>query len=72
MSEHEWNTSDIRVLSPVYTTLNFWYGTDKIGTRTTFWVLGLPNPELAFITICGPKRMLLLVGSLLWDNPKRK
>jgi hypothetical protein len=29
-------------LSPVYTTLNFWYGTDKIGTRTTFLVLGLP------------------------------
>ena len=28
--------------SPVYTTLNFWYGTDKIGTRTTFLVLGLP------------------------------
>jgi hypothetical protein len=23
-------------LSPVYTTLNFWYGTDKIGTSTTF------------------------------------
>jgi hypothetical protein len=21
------------VLSPVYTALNFWYGTDKIGTR---------------------------------------
>jgi hypothetical protein len=30
-------------LSPVYTTLNFWYGTDKIGTRTTFLVLGLPK-----------------------------
>jgi hypothetical protein len=30
------------ILSPVYTTLNFWYGTDKIGTRTTFLVLGLP------------------------------
>ena len=29
-------------ISPVYTTLNFWYGTDKIGTRTTFLVLGLP------------------------------
>ena len=29
-------------LSPVYTTPNFWYGTDKIGTRTTFLVLGLP------------------------------
>ena len=29
-------------LSPVYTTLNFWYGTDKSGTRTTFLVLGLP------------------------------
>ena len=29
-------------LSPVYTTLNFWYGTDKIDTRTTFLVLGLP------------------------------
>jgi hypothetical protein len=27
-------------LSLVYTTLNFWYGTDKIGTRTTFLVLG--------------------------------
>jgi hypothetical protein len=25
-------------LNPVYTTLNFWYGTDKIGTRTTFLV----------------------------------
>ena len=23
-------------ISPVYTTLNFWYGADKIGTRTTF------------------------------------
>jgi hypothetical protein len=23
---------------PVYTTVNFWYGTDKIGTRTTFLV----------------------------------
>jgi hypothetical protein len=22
--------------------LNFWYGMDKIGTRTTFLVLGLP------------------------------
>jgi hypothetical protein len=22
------------LISPVYTTLNFWYGTDKIGTRT--------------------------------------
>jgi hypothetical protein len=30
-------------LSPVYTTLNFWYGMDKIGTRTTFLVLGLPK-----------------------------
>jgi hypothetical protein len=30
-----------RFLSPVYTTLNFWYDTDKIGTRTTFLVLGL-------------------------------
>jgi hypothetical protein len=29
-------------LSPVYTTLNFWYGTDNIGTRTSFLVLGLP------------------------------
>jgi hypothetical protein len=29
------------LISPVYTTLNFWYGTDKIGTRTTFLVLGL-------------------------------
>jgi hypothetical protein len=29
-------------LSPVYTMLNFWYGTVKIGTRTTFLVLGLP------------------------------
>jgi hypothetical protein len=28
--------------SPVYTTLNFWYGTGKIGARTTFLVLGLP------------------------------
>ena len=28
--------------SPVYTTLNFWYGTDKIGTRTTFLALGIP------------------------------
>jgi hypothetical protein len=27
------------ILSPVYTTLNFWYGTDKIGTPTTFLVL---------------------------------
>jgi hypothetical protein len=27
------------VLSPVYTTLNFWYGTDKIGTRTLVWFL---------------------------------
>jgi hypothetical protein len=25
-----------------YTALNFWYGTDKIGTRTAFLVLGLP------------------------------
>jgi hypothetical protein len=32
----------LSALSPVYTTLNFWYGTDKIGTRTTFLVLGLP------------------------------
>ena len=23
-------------LKPFYTTLNFWYRTDKIGTRTTF------------------------------------
>jgi hypothetical protein len=30
------------IYSPVYTTLNFWYDTDKIGTRTTFLVLGLP------------------------------
>jgi hypothetical protein len=22
---------------PIYTTLNFWYGTDKIGTRTIFF-----------------------------------
>ena len=29
-------------LSPVYTTLNFWYSTDKICTRTTFLALGLP------------------------------
>jgi hypothetical protein len=35
-------TSPMTYLSPVYTTLNFWYGTDKIGTRTTFLVLGLP------------------------------
>jgi hypothetical protein len=35
---------DIEIIdiSPVYTTLNFWYSTDKIGTRTTFLVLGLP------------------------------
>ena len=32
---------NVAYLSPVYTTLNFWYGTDKIGTRTTFLVLGL-------------------------------
>jgi hypothetical protein len=32
----------LRDLSHVYTTLNFWYGTDKIGIRTTFLVLGLP------------------------------
>jgi hypothetical protein len=33
-------------ISPVYTTLNFWYGTDKIGTRTTFgsWTTYLGNP----------------------------
>jgi hypothetical protein len=29
-------------LSPVHTTLNFWYGTDKIGIRINFLVLGLP------------------------------
>jgi hypothetical protein len=34
--------SCMRHLIPVYTTLNFWYGTDKIGTRTTILVLGLP------------------------------
>ena len=26
------------VLSPVYTALNFWYGTDKIGTRTATYI----------------------------------
>jgi hypothetical protein len=41
----EWfsNAIEIGKLSPVYTTLNFWYGTDKIVTRTTFLVLGLPS-----------------------------
>jgi hypothetical protein len=36
-------TYSLLKLSPVYTTLNFWYGTDKIGTRTTFLALGLPK-----------------------------
>jgi hypothetical protein len=38
----DWGNLQNHHLSPVYTTLNFWYGTDKIGTRTTFLVLGLP------------------------------
>jgi hypothetical protein len=33
------------LLSPVYTTLNFWYDTDKFGTRTTFLVLGLSKNQ---------------------------
>ena len=37
----EWSNR-MENLSPVYTTLNFLYGTDKIGTRTTFLILGLP------------------------------
>jgi hypothetical protein len=56
------------VLSPVYTTLNFWYGTDKIGTRTTFLVLGLPIFWAPFTlrSIFGTARIKLVPVPLFW------
>ena len=50
-------------LSPVYTTLNFWYGKDKISTRTTFLVLGLPKlakPRLHYTQFLVPYHFLVL------------
>jgi hypothetical protein len=53
----------MRNYSPVYTTLNFWYGTDKIGTRTTFfgsWTIYLAKPRLHYPQFLVPYHFLVL------------
>jgi hypothetical protein len=36
-------------IDPLYTTLNFWYDTAKIGTRTTFLVLKSKNQKSGMV-----------------------
>ena len=69
---YHWYTSNIDAvfiqqyktdLSPVYTTLNFWFGTDKIGTRTTFfgsWTIYLAKPRLHYAQFLVPYHFLVL------------
>jgi hypothetical protein len=64
---------DIKDWSPVYTTLNFWYGTDKIGTRTTFfgsWITYLGSPRTKKVVRTVPKIERSVNGA--WKSKTQK